>query len=134
MKKSIIIIFLSILLLNFGISGCMEEELVELDSDGDGYNNDIDVFPDDDKEWIDNDNDGVGDNSDGFPNNNNLTEKIVLMDDQITIFIKDRDRGINRYNLQSKNNPFVIDNDIKYLLLESDFEYSSNGEILDEER
>ena len=39
-----------------------------LDSDGDGYDDEIDEFPNDDTEWKDSDGDGVGDNSDDFPN------------------------------------------------------------------
>jgi len=39
------------------------------DTDGDGYNDDVDAFPNDSSEWKDSDNDGVGDNSDAFPNN-----------------------------------------------------------------
>ena len=37
------------------------------DTDSDGYNDDIDVFPEDSSEWIDSDLDGIGDNSDVFP-------------------------------------------------------------------
>ena len=39
-----------------------------LDSDGDGYDDETDEFPNDDTEWKDSDGDGVGDNSDDFPN------------------------------------------------------------------
>eukprot|EP00903_Cladosiphon_okamuranus_P004407 g4405.t1 len=38
------------------------------DTDGDGYNDDVDVFPNDPTEWADTDGDGVGDNEDAFPN------------------------------------------------------------------
>ena len=38
------------------------------DSDGDGYNDFEDRFPDDPEEWSDLDDDGVGDNHDAFPN------------------------------------------------------------------
>jgi hypothetical protein len=38
------------------------------DTDGDGYNDFDDRFPDDPEEWADTDDDGVGDNSDEFPN------------------------------------------------------------------
>ena len=38
------------------------------DSDGDGYNDNIDKFPDNPNEWKDSDDDGTGDNSDDFPN------------------------------------------------------------------
>jgi hypothetical protein len=42
------------------------EEPVQ-DRDGDGYYDDIDVFPDNPEEWLDTDSDSVGDNSDAFP-------------------------------------------------------------------
>ena len=38
------------------------------DTDGDGYNDFDDRFPEDPEEWADSDDDGVGDNSDDFPN------------------------------------------------------------------
>ena len=41
------------------------------DTDGDGYNDFDDRFPDDPNEWNDTDDDGVGDNADDFPNNAN---------------------------------------------------------------
>lgn len=37
------------------------------DTDGDGYHDEIDAFPDDPSEWVDSDGDGTGDNSDVFP-------------------------------------------------------------------
>ena len=40
----------------------------------DGYNDEVDEFPNNPTEWIDSDGDGVGDNSDVFPNN--ITEWI----------------------------------------------------------
>ena len=40
---------------------------VSADSDGDGYNDDVDAFPNDRLEWRDTDHDGYGDNSDAFP-------------------------------------------------------------------
>jgi len=39
----------------------------EKDSDGDGSNDDIDLFPLDTTEWLDSDEDGIGDNSDPTP-------------------------------------------------------------------
>ena len=39
-----------------------------IDSDGDGYADAIDAFPNDPTEWADTDSDGYGDNSDAFPN------------------------------------------------------------------
>ncbi len=37
------------------------------DSDGDGFHDGIDAFPNDPNEWADSDGDGVGDNGDAFP-------------------------------------------------------------------
>jgi hypothetical protein len=37
------------------------------DIDGDGYSNDIDLFPNDPDDWNDTDGDGIGDNSDDYP-------------------------------------------------------------------
>ena len=131
MKKSLVNIIIIIILITFGFSGCIEEELVEIDSDGDGYNDDVDVFPDDVNEWIDSDNDGLGDNSDGFPNNNNLTDKIVLMEAQITLF--GNNGGFYNRDLQTKNKPWIIENDTKYLFFESEFK-STRGGILTGEK
>ena len=44
----------------------------EGDADGDGYDNTIDVFPNDGSEWEDSDGDGVGDNLDFRKNNANI--------------------------------------------------------------
>ena len=44
------------------------------DSDGDGYNNDVDIFPQDPNEWLDSDNDGTGDNGDNCPNTPNADQ------------------------------------------------------------
>ena len=46
------------------------------DSDGDGYNDFDDRFPDDPEEWEDSDDDGVGDNSDDFPDDANETSDV----------------------------------------------------------
>lgn len=60
MKKKIIIVGITLVLLIVGFSGCTETQqegnLQNKDSDGDGY----------------------GDNSDDFPNDSNLHEKIVI--------------------------------------------------------
>ncbi|MDG0867181.1 DUF642 domain-containing protein [SAR202 cluster bacterium JH702] len=53
---------------NVGIAG-LAEELP--DTDGDGYSDDVDVFPTDGTEWADFDGDGVGDNADAFPHDPN---------------------------------------------------------------
>lgn len=64
MKKKLIISILIVALFVL-ISGCTEEIK---DADNDGYEDDIDKFPQDPNEWNDTDNDGYGDNSDAFPN------------------------------------------------------------------
>ena len=53
-------------------SGCMdadEEPEPPKDSDGDGYPDAEDTFPDDETEWLDSDGDGVGDNGDPLSGN-----------------------------------------------------------------
>jgi len=40
----------------------------QADWDGDGYDNRIDLFPQNPNEWTDSDEDGIGDNSDALPN------------------------------------------------------------------
>jgi hypothetical protein len=58
----------SILILLCATAGCLESVKTRArDSDGDGYADSKDAFPDDSNEWSDFDGDGVGDNSDAFP-------------------------------------------------------------------
>jgi parallel beta-helix repeat protein len=45
------------------------------DSDGDGYNDNIDVFPKDDTEWLDSDSDGKGNNSDLDDDNDGISDE-----------------------------------------------------------
>ena len=57
-------------------NGCA---LSQKDTDGDGYNDDIDDFPNDDTQWLDSDGDGFGDNLNGnvpdaFPYDNTQWE------------------------------------------------------------
>ena len=127
LKKSILkTIIIIIFLLNLGFSGCLGT-----DSDGDGYNDDVDVFPDDENEWIDSDNDGIGDNSDGFPYDKNLTDKLVLMDAQFTLFGRN-DVFYNR-DLQTPDNPWIIPNDSKYLFFKSEFKSTIGGILTGED-
>ncbi len=46
----------------------------QLDSDGDGVNDNGDVFPNDPNEWADNDNDGIGDNADTDDDNDGMSD------------------------------------------------------------
>ena len=48
-----------------------EEEIVDVDTDGDGVKDSEDAFPDDANESVDSDGDGIGDNSDAFPDDAN---------------------------------------------------------------
>ena len=45
-----------------------------VDSDGDGIDDAVDVFPNDKTEWVDSDGDGVGNNADGYPADPNRSE------------------------------------------------------------
>jgi hypothetical protein len=63
MKRKLIVFFIIVILMTIVFCGCFGPG----DSDGDGYNDDEDAFPDDSTEWLDTDGDGVGDNSDDFP-------------------------------------------------------------------
>jgi microbial collagenase len=44
------------------------------DVDGDGYDNDVDVFPVDAADWLDFDGDGVGDNADTDDDNDGVAD------------------------------------------------------------
>jgi len=51
----------------FGPAFALLEPAPLPDSDGDGFSNQDDVFPEDPDEWFDSDGDGIGDNGDAFP-------------------------------------------------------------------
>ena len=53
--------------LYYSVSDQKSEFMLAVDSDGDGYSNSVDAFPQDPTEWQDSDGDGYGDNSDVFP-------------------------------------------------------------------
>lgn len=64
MKKiTVMLIIFMIISMGF-LSGCETEAK---DTDGDGYPDEEDAFPNDKTEWNDTDDDGFGDNSDRFP-------------------------------------------------------------------
>ena len=49
-------------------------DLIDSDRDGDGFDNDLELFPDDLNEWFDSDSDGIGDNSDDEYNPENTVD------------------------------------------------------------
>ncbi len=68
-RKTIISIF-AVILIAVSTLGCLQDGDIfdpDRDSDGDGYPDSQDAFPDDPNEWRDSDNDGIGDNSDTSP-------------------------------------------------------------------
>jgi hypothetical protein len=75
--KKLTVLLVGVLLITLGLmSGCTENvphQNIEIDTDGDGYNDTVDAFLDDSTEWLDTDGDGVGDNTDAFPNDANET-------------------------------------------------------------
>lgn len=75
--RKILGIFIGLLLSMVGfLGGCTEQGPTNngvVDTDGDGYNDTVDVFPSDSTEWVDSDGDGVGDNTDAFPYDANET-------------------------------------------------------------
>lgn len=81
MKRNMILIIALILSSILFLSGCQEDtsnEVETKDTDGDGYNDDVDAFPNDGTEWLDSDGDGYGDNSDHFSDDSNLHELIAI--------------------------------------------------------
>ncbi|UCH90156.1 MAG: hypothetical protein JSV49_05840 [Thermoplasmata archaeon] len=52
----------------------LNESAAVIDSDGDGYGDDVDDFPDDPSEWLDTDGDGKGNNADPDDDNDGLTD------------------------------------------------------------
>jgi hypothetical protein len=75
--RKIVVVIIGFVIINIGLmSGCTEnrpEDKDETDTDGDGYIDALDAFPDDNTEWEDSDGDGIGDNTDAFPHDANET-------------------------------------------------------------
>lgn len=70
MNKSLLVIGITIMIISIGLSGCNENRTIKnIDTDGDGFKDNADEFPNNSSEWKDSDKDGVGDNSDVFPFN-----------------------------------------------------------------
>jgi len=76
-KKIILTLLIVYILLIVGLSRCLNQFL-EVDTDGDGYASDIDMFLDNPNEWHDLDSDGHGDNSDDYPDDSNLYKNEVI--------------------------------------------------------
>jgi hypothetical protein len=76
--KKIVVVLIGVVLITLGLmGGCTENKPINnviTDSDGDGYNDTLDAFPNDTTEWVDSDGDGVGDNADAFPLDANETK------------------------------------------------------------
>jgi len=119
MKKEMIVIIVTTVMSIFiiGLSGCTKQTEVA-DTDGDGYKDNIDAFPDDSTEWEDTDNDGYGDNSDDFPSDLNLHEKeVVNADDQHWQLTEGEWQDINLF--------YGVNSNLKYLVVDM----TSNGDI-----
>ena len=75
--RKIVVVLVGVVMITVGLmSGCTENKpkgTDKTDTDGDGYIDALDAFPDDSTEWQDSDGDGVGDNTDAFPHDANET-------------------------------------------------------------
>ncbi|UCE37358.1 MAG: zinc ribbon domain-containing protein [Thermoplasmata archaeon] len=72
---AIVVLFAFMNLIGPGINyNPFSEDTENKDRDGDGYNNDIDAFPDDPNEWEDTDGDGIGNNADTDDDNDGFSD------------------------------------------------------------
>ncbi|MCX6666378.1 MAG: hypothetical protein NT038_10060 [Euryarchaeota archaeon] len=94
------------------------------DTDSDGYNDGVDVFPKDPTEWNDSDNDGVGDNSDEYPYDETKMCNLEITDFPINRMIYTYGSGIENelYDFSLK----VINNGMKTV--------TCGGGLLDEDQ
>jgi len=75
MDKQLIILNILALLIILSLSGCVEEiNQHAIDTDGDGYIDEIDQFPNDYTEWLDSDYDGIGNNADSDDDNDGISD------------------------------------------------------------
>lgn len=140
MHKYLITLNIFTLLTILSLSGCLEEiNQHAIDTDGDGYNDEVDVFPNDDTEWFDSDYDGIGNNkdfdddNDGFSDDNDF---FPTKDAKIRITLKKfkvLDRvDINTENLSRAKVYFKIlinNNEIERVPVEEDFFEVDLGEL-----
>jgi len=114
MKKKIIMLGIVVLFICTGLSGCTEEEPnpSQIDTDGDGYNDYIDEFPNDPTEWEDSDGDGYGDNTDEYPNNATLWKEPENQPPEIpNLWLWLNDPPQKRRNAELSYQVYAIDND-----------------------
>jgi len=77
------------------------------DIDDDGFGDNSDIFPNDATEWKDTDNDSYGDNSDDFPTDSNLHKRI------------DKDANKTTFSPHNGlNKGLIVDSDSKYVCVE----------------
>jgi hypothetical protein len=104
-----------------GIVILVNVRIISIDSDFDGYTDNIDLFPQDPYEWYDTDKDGYGDNSDEFPTNANLHKKchIACLKNQ---------KLISKQSYYPPNcDCFEVTSECKYLIVEWHLYKAENG-------
>ena len=151
MNKHLIVISITIILLSVGLSGCTETTTEAKDTDGDGYKDDVDAFPNDATEWLDSDSDGFGDNSDDFPTDSNLYENRLIADSSCYMYANKTCENCcppncyysayaGDYNLYPTylceglgwNNKITLESDYQYIEFEWYVYKASNGDPTEE--